>query len=208
MTDLDVQAVAAQRALNSRLTAISPFILGGDDRLPEAQQPPVVLAAELFERLVRAVETDPTDETIWLLLTALSAVYPSRGEVDETRRRIQLDSPMNLRMFLLDTALQTVRDIGTATIEIDVIVGGVVVDVDHSAKHDLHTGIQRVARNLLPLVERISVHHSRSLDQIPATALRTLDAVETGRILQWSRGQPHTTDEVMRTASQSQICGR
>ena len=201
-----MQAVAAQRALNSRLTAISPFILGGDDRLPEAQHPPVALAAELFERLVRAVETDPTDEAIWLLLTGLSAVYPSRGEVNETRRRIQLDSPMNLRMFLLDTALQTVRDIGTATIEIDVIVGGVIVDVDHSAKHDLHTGIQRVARNLLPLWNA-----SRAI--IPAawtsstTALRTLDTVETGRILRVVAGQPHATDKLCEQYA-AQICGR
>ncbi len=135
---------------------------------------------------MRAVETDPTDETIWLLLTALSAVYPSRGEVDETRRRIQLDSPMNLRMFLLDTALQAVRDIATATIEIDVIVGGVIVDVDHSAKHDLHTGIQRVARNLLPLwnASRVIIPAAWTSS---TTALRTLDAVETGRILQWSQ---------------------
>ncbi len=40
--------------------------------------------------------------------------------------------------------------VGEPLAELEFVVGGVLADVDHSAKHDLHTGIQRVARNLLP----------------------------------------------------------
>jgi len=176
-------AVAAQRALASRLRSVAPILLH-PLAAPECCPDPAVDAAEVFEQIVGAVEKDPGADRIWLLLTAMSAVYPTRSEVDSTRRRFELESSIDLRMQLLDGSLEKVRAMGTATTEIEVLIGAVVVDVDHSAKHDLHTGIQRVSRNLLPLWDT-------ERDIVPAawsgttTALRRLTRDESDRVIRW-----------------------
>ena len=177
-------AVAAQEALAGRLRAVAPILLPAGS-LPAIDADPAIDAAAVFDVVVEAVVADLTDERIWLLLTALAAGYPTRGEIDATRRRFQLDSGINLRMFLLDAALLRVTSARTATTGIDLVVGGVIVDVDHSAKHDLHTGIQRVARNLLPFWDS-----TRSI--IPAawsdssTSLRRLSTTESDRVIRWA----------------------
>ena len=67
-----------------------------------------------------------------------------------------------------------------------VVSDGVIVDVDHTARHDLHTGIQQVVRRLLPL-------WARDHDVVPvvwtepAKAMRTLDPYEQGRALCWGQ---------------------
>jgi len=190
----DPLAVTAQRALAARLKAVAPILLGASvlPASPALKPDPASEAAEIFDAVVTAIETNLSDDKIWLLLAALSAVYPSRKEIDATRRRFQLDSAVELRMHLLDTALDKVREAGTATAEVDVIIGGVIVDVDHSAKHDLHTGIQRVARNLLPL------WHADH-DIIPAVwaaathSLRRLKVSETDRVINWATRGPVTS---------------
>ena len=143
-------AVGAQLALSRRLRSVAPILLG-PGLLTVIRADPASDAAEVFELLVSAIETTPTEDRIWLLLSALSAVYPTRGEISDVRRQFELDPPIVLRMHLLDQALDRVREYGTALAEVELITGGVIVDVDHSAKHELHTGIQRVARKLLPL---------------------------------------------------------
>lgn len=176
-------AVEAQRALASRLRSVAPILLH-PLAVPERCPDPAADAAEVFEQIVSAVERDAGADRIWLLLTAMSAVYPTRSEVDSTRRRFELESSIDLRMQLLDGSLEKVRAMGTATTEIEVLVGAVVVDVDHSAKHDLHTGIQRVSRNLLPLWDT-------DRDIVPAawsgttTALRRLTRDESNRVIRW-----------------------
>ncbi|SDP04594.1 Glycosyl transferases group 1 [Nakamurella panacisegetis] len=182
-------ATAAQAALAGRLRAVTPILAGTSG--PDTAADPAVDAAILFEIVVSAVEDDLTDERVWLLMAALSAILPTRAEVDATRRRFQLDSAIDLRMHLLDTALARVQAAGTATTGIEVVVGEVLVDVDHSAKHDLHTGIQRVTRNLLPRwdTERSIVPVVWSLDN---TALRRLSPAETSRVIRWGTVTPTT----------------
>lgn len=177
-------AVAAQLALAARLRAVAPMLTGSPASDPRSADP-AGDAAQVFEEVVAAVELDAVDDKVWLLLTALSAVYPTRAEVDVTRRRFDLDTPVDLRLYLLDTALAKVNAFGSATARIEVLVGAVLVDVDHSAKYDLHTGIQRVARNLMPA-------WNADRDVVPAawtdstSALRRLRVDESDRVIRWA----------------------
>jgi glycosyltransferase involved in cell wall biosynthesis len=73
---------------------------------------------------------------------------------------------------------------GTPATGIRIVDSGVVVDVDFAARNDVHTGIQRVVRSVMP-------EWSRERELIPAawtntySSLRTLDAAESTRVLQW-----------------------
>jgi glycosyltransferase involved in cell wall biosynthesis len=70
--------------------------------------------------------------------------------------------------------------------ELRVVTDRVVVDVDHSARHGLHTGIQQVVRRTLPIWERdhalLSVAWTAS-----RSGLRTLSSAERHRVLHWGR---------------------
>lgn len=177
-------ADAARQALSQRLRAAAAVMLPAGATSASAVVDPATDAAEVFELLVRKIEDHPVDDHVWLLLTALSADFPTRGDIDRTRRRFQLDPPTKLRMFLLDGALQRIARAGTALAEIDLVVGGVIVDVDFTAKNDLHTGIQRVSRNLLPLW--MADHAVVPAAWNPACGiLRELHPTELDRVVKW-----------------------
>jgi len=183
----EVEALA-RRALAARLRTAATVLMPGealpDSAVPEAD------AGALLERLIVAVVADNTDERVWLLMTALVGGYPLPREVEAIRRRIEFDDPLDTALYLLDTALSRIQMVGEPLAELELVVGGVLADVDHSAKHDLHTGIQRVARNLLP------EWHGEHPEVLPVVwterlgALRRLDEAETDRILAWSAHGP------------------
>lgn len=173
----------ARRALASRLRSVADLLVGAaSDRWPDPD--PATEAAHLLDDLVPALIADPNPESVWLLLTALSACYPTREEVQDARRLLELEQTLEASLQLLDSALDRAQRSGEPLAELDVVSGGVVVDVDHTAKFNLHTGIQRVARNLMP-------HWGTS--EIVAAAwtsnggsLRRLTKRETERVFDWS----------------------
>lgn len=146
--DVDL-AESARDALADRLLAVVPHLLSeppparGDDAASQV--------ADLLEAHVRSLMRVPGDDRIWLLLTAVAAAYPTRTEVDRTRRKLQLLGERAAVLAVLDDTLAMAAEAGEPISSIDVVAGSVVVDVDHSAKYDLHTGIQRVSRSLMPL---------------------------------------------------------
>ncbi len=176
-------AMAAQQALADRLAAAAAHLLPaqaaprGDD--------PAADVADVLEALVRSLAEHPVDDRIWLLLTAVAAAYPTRGEVDRTRRKFQLLGERQAVLSVLEDTLTVAAEAGELAAPIDVLAGSVVVDVDHSAKYDLHTGIQRVSRSLLPLW---TSEHA----VVPAAwtaqsgALRHLYPAELTRVINWS----------------------
>ena len=146
---------------------------------------PAGQAGALLDALVRGVRDDLAPDRLWLLLTALCAAYPTRDEVDHARRQIELSEPLTAASSLLHVAFPIAYEGGDLRASLEVVERVVVVDVDHSAKFDLHTGIQRVARSLLPLWnqdhEILPVAWNRA-----NRALRRLSATETARVLQWA----------------------
>ena len=177
--------VLARRALASRLRTVATVLLPGEP-LPNSDLPEAD-AGDLLERLIAAVSKDNSDSRVWLLLTGLAGGYPLPREVEAIRRRIEFDDPLTTALYLMDSALSRIQMVGEPLAELELVVGGVLADVDHSAKYDLHTGIQRVARNLLP------VWHGAHPDVVPVAwtdrqgGLRRLDERERERILEWSQ---------------------
>ena len=86
-----LDTLSTEYALASRLRSAAPFLL--DEPLPPADPDPAADAGNTLELLVRAIAAQPRNDSIWLLLTAISAAYPTRGDVDSARRRFELLDP-------------------------------------------------------------------------------------------------------------------
>ena len=181
-SDVDL-AQAAQEALAERLAAAAVHLL--PEAPPGRGDDPAGAVADLLEAAVRSLAPAPDNDRIWLLLTAVAAAYPSRGQVDRTRRKLQLRGERAAVLSVLADTLDLAAEAGDLTAPIDVVDRAVVVDVDHTAKYDLHTGIQRVSRSLLPIW---TADHG----VVPAAwtaqsgALRHLFPAELARVVEWS----------------------
>src|ERR687892_447599 len=134
-------------ALQQRLGAIAPHLLA--DPAPVDGDDPVATCEDLFLRLVESVTEVPTCDRIWLLLVGLTATFPTDDEVRAARRQLEIESVDGAAFWLLDQAYDAAVSKGSGAHRLRV-VGGVVVDVDYTATHDLLTGIQRVVRTVVP----------------------------------------------------------
>ncbi|MET3806931.1 glycosyltransferase involved in cell wall biosynthesis [Nakamurella sp. UYEF19] len=177
-------AASTRLALASRLRSVAALIIA-PAAVPAPDPDPAADAAAVLDAVVTALVADPAADSVWLLLTALSATFPTRDEVQEARRRLELDEPLQAALDLLDAGLERAQLVGDPLAELDVVIGGVVVDVDHTARFNLHTGIQRVARNLMP--------HWMNHPGLVAAAwtargggLRRLTERETERVFDWT----------------------
>lgn len=182
-SDVTSDEADLEQALAGRLRVAADHLL---DEVPAIDHlDPAGQAGVLLDALVRSVQEDLASDRLWLLLTALCAAYPTRDEVDHARRQIELSGPLTAAANLLHVAFPIAYEGGHMRASMEVVEHQVVVDVDHSAKYDLHTGIQRVARSLLPLWDR-------DHEVVPAAwnranrALRRLSLTESARVLQWA----------------------
>lgn len=182
-----------ESALAARLRAVAPLLVAGP--LPGVDADPAVDAAGLLDVLVSSVVVDPANERIWLLLTAVGAAFPTRDEVDAVRRLCELSDPVGAAVAVLDAGSAAGGDLDAV---IEVVTGAVLVDVDLTAKYEVHTGIQQVVRSLLPLwVDQRGV--------VPVVwtgatgGLRRLSETEAERVLFWATRQsaPATRDPVV-----------
>ena len=137
--------------LAQRLRAVAEPLAGGE--LPRPDPDPGRDSSVLLDLVVRAVQADRSHDRVWLLSAAVFGAYPTSEDVIAATRYLQLASPAEAAIWLLDRALR-VDPNGAAFAELRVVSDRVVVDVDHSARFDLHTGIQQVVRQTLPLWER------------------------------------------------------
>ena len=145
------EAGAAQRALALRLRAIAPILLSD---VPEEMPASAEDAARVLTALAPSLTADPANHRVWLTLAGISAAFPTRDDVDQVRRRLELSDPDEAAAFLLDFGLAAVQDSGSPLATVQVVAGGVLVDVDFTARHELHTGIQRVVRQTVPIWNR------------------------------------------------------
>ena len=187
-----------RRALASRLRTVAAVLL---NELPPPGDVPESDAAAVLSAVAEHLAVHPTNDGVWLVLAGLSAAFPTRDEVDRTRRRIELTEPEQIAIALLEDGMAAVGAAGTPLAQVTVAVGRVVVDVDFTARHDLHTGIQRVVRQTVPLwhtdhdILPVAWTHARG-------AIRPLDEVESARVFQWSadRGTHGGEDDPDRVA--------
>lgn len=180
----------ALRALHARLDEVAPVLVPTrTDRPPldeDAGADEVAAAVgELIEALIAPLSRDPAADRVWLLLTALSGVYPSAAEVRATARYLRMHGTAHASTWVLHRAEATIRVRGRPEARLSLRQEAVLVDVDFSAKHDLHTGIQRTVRELLP---RWDASHDVTLVAwtTSRSAHRSLDPTETDRVLRWA----------------------
>jgi glycosyltransferase involved in cell wall biosynthesis len=184
-------AVEFEIALSVRLREAASALL--DEAPPPVDDDPARDSIVMLEILVRAVKSSPDRAKIWLLYTSVAAALPMPDELEDAARVIDLDSVDEIILWLLDRthATDVPKD---ALMTLRLITDRVIVDVDHTAQHDLHTGIQQVVRRTLPIWAR-----SYPIELVVWTesrrGLRELKEEEVERVLYWGN-EPLNTDEV------------
>lgn len=177
-----------EAGLAQRLAAVRPYLVtsSSTEALPSAgteTQP-----GDLLDALVAAVMEEPTPARVWLLSTAVSGAFPTADDVRTATRFFRIAPRLEATMWILDYAVTVAND-QVADKPVQVVAGGVVVDVDHTARHDLHTGIQQVVRQVLP--EWSARHHIVPVAWTePALSMRALTSPERDRVLRWGKEAP------------------
>lgn len=134
------------QALDQRLRAATEVLL------PErAAHDEHETAASVLSDLIRAAPGHPGAHH-WLVLTAVNARFPTAEQVRDLARLAELENPSDVAGALLASYAADTR--GEAHLPhppMQVVTDAVVVDVDYCARHDTHTGIQRVVREVVPM---------------------------------------------------------
>jgi glycosyltransferase involved in cell wall biosynthesis len=170
-------------ALTQRLRSVAEVLLV-DDTSPQSSWEDL---ADLLHLLVADVHRNPTPARMWLLCTAISTVMPDAVDVREALRTFELSTVDEAMHWLMELCLGTALAFGNPLLELQIVRDAVIVEVDFSARFNLHTGIQRVTRAVLP-------RWDRDHDVIPVAwapgygAFRTLAADESDRVLRWHGG--------------------
>lgn len=172
-------------ALEQRLAAIAPAV--AELALP-ANPGRGEVAAVLLPALLDAARAPERPDLRWLLLTALHGAFPRTTAVLDLGRRLELASTDRVATDLLAALLGRTRT-GRPDLLMTLVTEGTVVDVDFSARHETHTGIQRVVRETVPRWDRDhGVTATAWVDTYDA--MRTLAPREEARVLR--HGQPDT----------------
>ena len=174
-----------RRALSGRLHAAADILAPAGSPWADAAAAAGADPGAQLQALVEAVRADPADDRVWLLLTAVAGCFPTRDEVDRTRREFELADEVDLCFLLLDHALAQSGSVGMPEAGIRIVSQDVLVDVDHTATQDLHTGIQRVVREMVPLLA--AAHRPTLVRWTDARgALTELTRQERRRVLDWA----------------------
>lgn len=182
-TAAPVTAARFLDALDSRLTTAADIVLGEGAGVAHAEAG--TTAATLLPRLVEAVrDAEVGDDARWLVLVAALGRYPSSDELVSFRRSLELDPPEAVETELLTIALRRPAMYADRPMR---VVRSTVVETDYSARHDHHTGIQRVVRETVPrwAAENDLVLAAWSDDH---SSLRTLAPRESQRVLAFGTG--------------------
>ncbi len=183
MTALQETQVA--HAFAQRLDVVARTLLDDVDVSGTPEQ----RASALLDALVRSFVDRDGMARVWLLLTALSGALPTTDEVDSAARVLDLEDPTTATLALLDQARAITLERGAPAAELDLLVGRVVVDVNHTAHSDRHTGIQRVVRETITRWD--ATHEVELVAWVDDSGcLRDLSASERAAVLSWDDAAP------------------
>lgn len=177
----------ALTALDQRFRQAAAVLIEPVPDGPRTDHPGAV-AAFLLPLLVERCQGRNRTDALWLLLTAAFGAFPTADQLVEFGRRLELQPPHDAQTQLLTDML---ADAGRGRLDLPmtVVTDGTLVDVDHSARNDTHTGIHRVVREITP----------RWRDRYGATAVawinqysvfRDLSAREEARIFDYGGPLP------------------
>ena len=120
--------------------------------LLDPKQPAV--ARDLREAIlgfVRAVDGSDISAMAkgWLAMVAVAGSYPTEVALEQAARAYRTGGGRALSDLMLNQLESLSLNPASIESDLEVIRGGVLVDVSHTAAHDLHTGIQRVVREFV-----------------------------------------------------------
>jgi len=190
MSRTDESATGAG-ALAQRLRSAAEVLL---TEVPFARSDPAHDASELLGLLAQSIHDEPAPDRLWLLLTAVSGSFPTPAEFARARRELELRDLLETSIWLLTVAYRVGQSTGTAGNNIEIVTNKVLVDVQFTARNDLHTGIQRVVRHTVPIWQS----HEQLLPVAWTPTFSTyqrLTAAELARVSKWSsRGSSVSSD--------------
>jgi glycosyltransferase involved in cell wall biosynthesis len=181
----------ALTALDQRFLQAATVLLDPMPEVPRTDHPGAAASFLLPALMERCVGRGRADAR-WLLLTAAFGAFPTVEQLQEFGRRLELQSAHGAQTQLLADML-TDAGRGRLDLPMTVVTGGTLVDVDHSARNDTHTGIHRVVRETTPRWrDRHGAQAVAWIDQY--SAFRSLSAEEEARIFHYGRPAPAAPD--------------
>jgi glycosyltransferase involved in cell wall biosynthesis len=194
---LTLDAGTDRGALLQHLQAVAPVLLSSPQSAALDGTGPTG-ASELLDRLVTAVHRDLRADRLWVLFVALAARYPIGDEMFDGLRIFELSGVTEATLWLLDTALAGASNGSLPGRELELVHQAVLIDVDHSARHDLHTGVQQVVRHLLP--RWVRQHGVTPVAWTPSCGTyRPLQPKELLRIVSWGESGQSDDEDVAGT---------
>jgi len=177
----DLLAVLDQRFSAAAAVLLEPT--PADDATRDQQ--PGAAAAALLPMLLGVCYDRDRDDARWLVLTAAFGAFPTEEQLKNFGRHLELTPPAIAESALLADVLNEPGR-GRVDLPMTIVEAGTVVDTDYSARHELHTGIQRVIRETLPRWRAgHPVHALGWIDEY--SAFRTLTPREAARIFEYGR---------------------
>jgi Glycosyltransferase len=179
-------------SLEQRLRAVADVVL---DDPPAPTSDGAHDAAALLTALVTLARATHRSDHAWLLYAAVSGHLPLCDDVEDLVRNLELarDST-EAEIHVLRRARAVIDKLGQIDLPVRVVTDAVVVDVNFSAQNDMHTGIQRVTREVC---RRWNASHVITLAAWNSgeSALRTLVAREEDKVLAWGGPDPSDLDD-------------
>lgn len=135
----------AAQMLAGRLVAVQDIL---DDTGPRATDQGVSLLDALVG-LAQVARVEPDTSQAWLLIVGLTGAMPGQALVRSVTRALALKEPEEFVVWMLDAVAPFAMRDGNALTRLRVVTDRPVVDVNHTAKSDFLTGIQRVVRGVV-----------------------------------------------------------
>lgn len=136
---------------------------------------------------------------LWLLFVTFTSSFPSQNEMQEILIQFELGGAAGTISWLTQK-VDTKRKDWAVAAPIR-LVSTPLIDVSHTARYDIHTGIQRVVRET---VRRWAQEHPLELMVLDRSAKvwRPVSELEEGRVIRWGADP----NQVQSTEFQHEIC--
>ena len=186
MSPADVSA--GVDSLLRRLLAVAPYLSPGV-ALPAPPSAGTVLAT-----LSDDVALAPDAARVWLLATAVAGGFPTQAEVTDIQRGLRRGASGTALAAVLSGVARTASAQRDDDLDVVVVTGATVVDVDFCATHVHNTGIQRVVRNTVPHWDR-EQHPTLVAWSSDVTGYRALTPQQRELVVSWTSETPAATDQ-------------
>jgi glycosyltransferase involved in cell wall biosynthesis len=178
-------AVASERTAHDKVAAaaLTRRISASLAQLQESPRELVDLADALQALHDLLGRREPRRSELWLLYIAVVTRYPSEQELEVLSAIVRIEGPAGAVDRLL-RAISEWPSSWAARADIE-FVSSPLIDVTHTAQTRLHSGIQRVVREVVPRWDR---DHRLQLGVFDAKAacFRSPWEIEVARVLNWS----------------------